>query len=201
MAVSSTTTPCDELQGQDSYNISVVSENEIADPLYPAYLNFQATPKPVENPTCKDPQWDCKNCTVLQIGVVDRYSPCNVDTDSKKESLDEPDNDGIGSLKRVEGSLYRMFHRKLSLLIGEKIMQLLMNHSIMLLKCTSGDKPVAERAPDTPNSRWRRYKRAASLDSRKVVLLFSILSSLGTLVLIYLTLRVKQMDDELGRAE
>ncbi|KAH7565725.1 hypothetical protein JRO89_XS08G0006200 [Xanthoceras sorbifolium] len=57
------------------------------------------------------------------------------------------------------------------------------------------DKSLTERIHDAPINRWRRYRRAASFDSRKVVILFSVLSSLGTLVLIYLTLRVRQNGD------
>ncbi|VVB03843.1 unnamed protein product [Arabis nemorensis] len=53
-----------------------------------------------------------------------------------------------------------------------------------------------ERCHDAPTNRWRKYKRAASFDSRKIVILFSILSSVGTLILIYLTLRVKQNGDD-----
>ncbi|KAB2058124.1 hypothetical protein ES319_A11G213300v1 [Gossypium barbadense] len=59
----------------------------------------------------------------------------------------------------------------------------------------TGEKSSNERVHDAPSNRWRRYKRAASFDSRKIVLLFSILSSVGTLILIYLTLRVRQTID------
>ncbi|KAH1073292.1 hypothetical protein J1N35_025620 [Gossypium stocksii] len=38
----------------------------------------------------------------------------------------------------------------------------------------SEDKSSTERVHDAPTNRWRRYKRAASFDSRKIVLLFSI---------------------------
>ncbi|PIA52162.1 hypothetical protein AQUCO_01000205v1 [Aquilegia coerulea] len=192
MAVSSR----EEVQGQDAYNISIESEKENVNPQYLACLNFHEAPKPNENQECADSQWDSKNCTILQIGSEDRYCPCDVATDVKKELSETPSTGDrtIASLTRTESSLSRTPRGKISLQIGEKIMQLLMNDSNMLVKCTSGDK-LAERVPDTPNSRWRRYKRAASFDSRKVVLLFSILSSFGTLVLIYLTLRVKQIDD------
>ncbi|KAL5705255.1 hypothetical protein ACHQM5_023584 [Ranunculus cassubicifolius] len=197
MAVS----PCDEVQGQDEYNISVEPDKEIASTQYLAYLNFQQAPKPIENQVLMDPELDCRNCTILQIGNVDRYSPCDLNIDIKKESVEIPIVDGrvTGSLLRSDSSLSRTPRRKISLEIGEKIMQLLVNNDIMLPKCSSGDKLATDRTPDTPNSRWRRYKRAASFDSRKVVLLFSILSSFGSLVLIYLTLRVKQIDDGIAQ--
>ncbi|KAF5196285.1 adenine deaminase [Thalictrum thalictroides] len=192
-------TSCEEVQGQDAYNISVESDKENVNPQYLACLNFQEDPQPNENRVCADPQWDSKNCTIFQMGSVDRYSPCDVKIDVKKDLSETPStcDRTIASLTRTESSLSRMPRGKISLQIGEKIMQLLMENSNMLVNCTSGDK-LAERAPDTPNSRWRRYKRAASFDSRKVVLLFSILSSFGTLVLIYLTLRVRQIDDGLA---
>ncbi|KAJ7956816.1 Adenine deaminase [Quillaja saponaria] len=88
-----------------------------------------------------------------------------------------------------EENFQRMLQGQVDLLVSGKPMQLLMNF------ITSRDKSVIERIHDIPNNRWRRYKRTASFDSRKIALLFSILSSLGTLVLIYLTLRVRQKGD------
>ena len=41
--------------------------------------------------------------------------------------------------------------------------------------CYVADKAISERCHDAPTNRWRRYKRAASFDSRKIVILFSIL--------------------------
>ncbi|KAG2240577.1 hypothetical protein Bca52824_090541 [Brassica carinata] len=58
------------------------------------------------------------------------------------------------------------------------------------------DKAISERCHDAPTNRWRRYKRAASFDSRKIVIIFSILSSVGTLILIYLTLRVRLINGD-----
>ncbi|KAI4385243.1 hypothetical protein MLD38_003294 [Melastoma candidum] len=60
------------------------------------------------------------------------------------------------------------------------------------------EKPAAEKVTDSSNNKWRKYKRAASFDSRKVVILFSVLSIIGSLVLIYLTLRVKLYGDSHG---
>ncbi|KAL6523681.1 hypothetical protein OROGR_017284 [Orobanche gracilis] len=89
--------------------------------------------------------------------------------------------------------------REICLQIGGKLMQLLMNHGTELPKFTSRDRFVTERVNDMPNNRSRKFKRSASFNSRRVVLLFSVLSSMGTIVLIYLTLRVRlQISDASG---
>ncbi|XAR62286.1 hypothetical protein NMG60_11016993 [Bertholletia excelsa] len=73
--------------------------------------------------------------------------------------------------------------------IGEKFMKLLVNGSFVLPKFTSTDKSACERVHDTPNNRIRKYKCTTSFNSRRVVPFFSVLSSMGTMVLIYMTLR------------
>lgn len=42
---------------------------------------------------------------------------------------------------------------------------------------------------DAADGLWQRYKRAALIDPRKILLLFATLSSMGTMILIYLTLQ------------
>ncbi|XP_076901082.1 uncharacterized protein LOC143555402 isoform X4 [Bidens hawaiensis] len=106
------------------------------------------------------------------------YSTCTVDDDIEKgEKLKSQCNE----------------QKQISFDMGGKYMQLLMNHSLMLSKFSSRDRIATEKLLDAPKS--RKYKRAASFSSRKVVLLFSVLSSLGTMILIYLTLRVRQMGE------
>ncbi|RID77149.1 hypothetical protein BRARA_A00079 [Brassica rapa] len=63
------------------------------------------------------------------------------------------------------------------------------------LNCQKTQNRINVLLGGTDSYQWRRYKRAASFDSRKIVILFSILSSVGTLILIYLTLRVRQNGD------
>lgn len=55
---------------------------------------------------------------------------------------------------------------------GNKIIKLT---TALIRLCDLTDKSPSERTHDAPANRWRRYRRAASFDSRKVVLLFSIL--------------------------
>ncbi|KAI7739974.1 hypothetical protein M8C21_009160 [Ambrosia artemisiifolia] len=90
-----------------------------------------------------------------------------------------------------EQLLTKSLQKQISFDMGGKYMQMLMNHSLMLSKFSTRDKIVGEKVVDAPRS--RKHKRAGSFNSRKIVLLFSVLSSLGTIILIYLTLRVRQM--------
>ncbi|KAH0853234.1 hypothetical protein HID58_093357 [Brassica napus] len=61
----------------------------------------------------------------------------------------------------------------------------------------STDKAISERCHDAPTNRWRRYKRAASFDSEKLSFYSpSCKSSVGTLILIYLTLRVRLINGD-----
>ncbi|EPS59658.1 hypothetical protein M569_15148 [Genlisea aurea] len=63
--------------------------------------------------------------------------------------------------------------------------------NVYLLMFRKGTSPV-ERAHDTSSNRSRKYRRSSSFNSRRVILLSSILSIAGTIILIYLTLRVRQ---------
>ncbi|WZZ75831.1 hypothetical protein YC2023_087201 [Brassica napus] len=74
--------------------------------------------------------------------------------------------------------------------------KLLQVSNLSVVKALSIHKAISERCHDAPTNRWRRYKRAASFDSRKIVIIFSILSSVGTLILIYLTLRVRLINGD-----
>ncbi|CAH8382193.1 unnamed protein product [Eruca vesicaria subsp. sativa] len=101
------------------------------------------------------------------LGGTDSYQSCVVDINVDKEV--------VASLKSESVHMQKVLQRQASL---------------------STDKAISERCHDAPTNRWRRYKRAASFDSRKIVILFSILSSLGTLILIYLTLRVRLINGD-----
>ncbi|KAF6148741.1 hypothetical protein GIB67_019349 [Kingdonia uniflora] len=192
---------CDE--GQDSYSLSLLPEKENVDPQCPmqsAFLSLLDTSPQTENWTCLDAYQNFKNSTILQIESADKYSPCSVGTDIEMgdSGMLKPCEKTVGSLMKTEGALTKALQGKISLQLGGRIMQFLMDHSIMLLHASSRDKITSERAPpDTPNSRWRRYKRSASFNSRKVGLLFSVMSIMGTLVLIFLTLRVKRFAEGL----
>ncbi|KAK3224308.1 hypothetical protein Dsin_011333 [Dipteronia sinensis] len=130
---------------------------------------------------CLEAQLDCQNCIDLQMKSADAYSLCIVDINVDKENPETlKTNDEIVGNVKSEGMVSHM----------QKVLQRQASLNI--------DKSLTEGIHDTPINRWRRYRRAASFDSRKVVLLFSFLSSLGTLVLIYLTLRVRQNGDSYG---
>ncbi|KAE8704927.1 RAB GTPase H1E isoform 1 [Hibiscus syriacus] len=127
---------------------------------------------------CLDAPLSCQSCIDLKVDGEDGYSSCILDMNNEEnapETLKSSD-ESVGNLKS-EGAvthLQKVLQRQASLI---------------------AEKSSTERVHDAPTNRWRRYKRAASFDSRKIVLLFSILSSVGSLILIYLTLRVRQSID------
>ncbi|OAY35835.1 uncharacterized protein LOC110627400 [Manihot esculenta] len=185
--------------GQDVYSISMVSEEDKTDPNCTsqlAFLSFVELPVSPKKQMCLDTQLNCQNFIGFQMESADAYSPCIVDIDIEMENFEKnkSSNEAVGSIKS-EGLLTGVLQRQASLKTCGRIMQLFTNHGSTLLKLLSKEKSFNERVYDTPNNRWRKCKRAASFDSRKVVLLFSILSSLGTLILIYLTLKVRQTAD------
>ncbi|XP_019087241.1 PREDICTED: uncharacterized protein LOC104727501 isoform X1 [Camelina sativa] len=129
-----------------------------------------------------DGQLNCQktqNRINVLLGGTDSYQSCVVDINVEKGNGGETvtSHDGVvASMKSESVHMQKVLQRQASL-------------------STVADKAISERCHDAPTNRWRRYKRAASFDSRKIVILFSILSSVGTLILIYLTLRVKQNGD------
>ncbi|XP_020422943.1 uncharacterized protein LOC18772852 isoform X3 [Prunus persica] len=180
------------VQAPDVYSISMLPEegNSLRCASVLGYLNFLKVYNSSKSQMCMDAQSSCQNGIDSQANMADSHPPCIIEIDLEKGCIQAPESEeeAIESLKR-EGLLTRVFRRQASLKVGGKLMHLLFNHG------TSRDNPVPEKVHETPNNRWRRCKRTASFDSRKVVFLFSILSSLGTLVLIYLTLRVRQSAD------
>ncbi|XP_042490390.1 uncharacterized protein LOC122070323 [Macadamia integrifolia] len=179
----------------DLYSISVISERGNTNPECPSQfslLSVLEVPYASESESSLDNDWNSMNCVSFQMESADKFSSCSVDIDVEVENLAKPEAEEktVHCSLKSESALTSTSQRKISVQIGGKIMQLLLNYSPILLKPTSrADKLVTEGAIDIPNSRWRRYKRAASLDSRKVVIFFSVLSSMGTLLLIYLTLK------------
>ncbi|PKI66225.1 uncharacterized protein LOC116201187 isoform X1 [Punica granatum] len=194
--------PLHSSQGQDVYSISLLPEEDSVDTdcaSQLAALGLLEVQEPCKDRMCLDAQLDCEDFVDYQVESLDAYSPCIVDIDIEKDNYGmlKSNNEKHGSMNNegLLSNMNRVLRRQVSLKTGQKLMQLLMDNSTMLLKFSSKERPVTERAHDMSNNRWRRYKRAASFDSRKVVILFSILSSLGTLVLIYLTLKVRQNGD------
>ncbi|CAK9148948.1 unnamed protein product [Ilex paraguariensis] len=146
-----------------------------------------------------DAQSNHQNHIDLKMENVDLFTPHILDMDIEKGKLEIPksNDETIGNLKTEDPLTHwqRTLQRQLSLQIKGKFMHLLMTDNLVLPKFISRDKSGTERVHDMPNNRSRKYKRSASFNSRKVVLLFSVLSSMGTIILIYLTLRARQMGD------
>ncbi|KAE8700097.1 hypothetical protein F3Y22_tig00110562pilonHSYRG00080 [Hibiscus syriacus] len=163
-------------RGQDVYSISVLPEEGKTNPKCTPQLTFLSlleVPFSSKKQMRLDAQLSCHNCIDLKVDSEDAYSSCILDINIKKEIPDIlASSDEIVGNSKSEGVLKHL----------QKVLQRQSSLNI--------EKSSAERVQDAPMNRWRRYRRAASFDSRKIVL-FSILSSLGTLILIYLTLRVK----------
>ncbi|GJV03949.1 hypothetical protein Tco_1337518 [Tanacetum coccineum] len=90
-------------------------------------------------------------------------------------------------------SFFCKLKKQISFEMGGKCMQLLNNRS--LTKFSTRGKTAAGKALEALKMRNYNYKHIGSFNPRKVALLFSALSSLGAIVLICLTLRVKQIGD------
>ncbi|CAA2933839.1 Hypothetical predicted protein [Olea europaea subsp. europaea] len=135
----------------------------------------------------------------LMMDEASNYVPCILDVDIETGKPHNPIiYDESVEILKTDDSLVRALQREINLQIGGKFMQLLMNHSPDIPKFASRDKYLIDRVYDTPTNRSRKYKRSVSFNSRRVVLLFSILSSIGSIILIYLTLRVRQIGDTSG---
>ncbi|XP_021752284.1 uncharacterized protein LOC110717812 [Chenopodium quinoa] len=126
----------------------------------------------------------------------DSFPSCLVTVDIEKGANDvsKIDQETCGSIK-TEISLTKPLRRQNSIQTGGESIPPLMNHILMLLKFNAKDRQPMEKAHDATHNRWRKYKRPGLFDSRRIVLLFSILSSMGTIVLIFLTLRVRQVSE------
>ncbi|KAG2319076.1 hypothetical protein Bca4012_054663 [Brassica carinata] len=139
-------------------------------------LSFVKALLPSKNQMYIDAQLNCQktqNRINVLLGGTDSYQSCVVDINVDTGNGAEAEEEVVASLKS-ENHMQKVLQRQTS---------------------SSTDKAISERCHDAPTNRWRRYKRAASFDSRKIVILFSILSSVGTLILIYLTLRVRLNGD------
>ncbi|CAH8344849.1 unnamed protein product [Eruca vesicaria subsp. sativa] len=141
-------------------------------------LSFVKALLPSKNQMLIDAQLNCQktqNRINVLLGGTDSYQSCVVDINVEKgNGVDAHDGGVVGNVKSESVHMQKVLQRQASM---------------------TTDKAISERCHDAPTNRWRRYKRAASFDSRKIVILFSILSSVGTLILIYLTLRVRLNGD------
>ncbi|CAI8598217.1 unnamed protein product [Vicia faba] len=178
------------LQVQDVYSISA-EEAEKANSVSPlAFLSVVEVPSQAKSGMCLDTHINCQNNIDFQMKSKDIYTQCIIDIPTVNGNSISPESyeEGVESFK-TGNSPTSVLCRESSLKVGAKLMQSLASFN------NPRDKPVTEKLHDLPSNKWRRYKRSTSFDSRKVALLFSVLSSLGTLVLIYMTLRVRQKAD------
>ncbi|XP_018451161.1 uncharacterized protein LOC108822546 isoform X2 [Raphanus sativus] len=159
---------------QDVCTIAVLPDEGNITPHRFTLLSFVKSLLPSKNQMLVDAQLNCQktqNRINVLLGGTDSYQSCVVDINVEKGNGAESDH------------MQKVLQRQASLSTGKDD-----------YKCF--DKAISERWHDAPTNRWRRYKRAASFDSRKIVILFSILSSVGTLILIYLTLRVRLINGD-----
>ncbi|KAM0038936.1 hypothetical protein Hdeb2414_s0012g00376311 [Helianthus debilis subsp. tardiflorus] len=178
MAVNSTE------QGCDTYSIVVLSD-ECELPMDLSTPSAEEACIPLKSQLSLDARLSNQSYIDMMVENADAYSTCTIDDDAEKGGkLETQCNEQV---------LTKSLQKQISFDMGGRYMQLLMNHSLMLSKYSTRDRIATEKILDAPKS--RKYKRAASFSSRKVVFLFSVLSSLGTVILIYLTLRIRQMGD------
>lgn len=187
-------------EGQDAYSLAVLPDESTTVPLSESqsFLSLLKVPKTLKHSISLDVILNSQNKVNWEMENADVYSPCIVDMDIEKGKSEIPKTkDGPIANLKTEDPLTRALQRQISIQMRGNLMQLLMDqfHSVVLPKFNFRDKSVIERVHEMPNNRPRKYKRSASFNSRKVVLLFSVLSSMGTMILIYLTLRVRQMAD------
>ncbi|XP_028803044.1 uncharacterized protein LOC114758183 isoform X1 [Neltuma alba] len=187
--------PLSSSPGQDVYSVSLLSKDvddaHCASP--PTFLSILEVPNQSKDPICLDAQLDCQNCFDFRVESEEGYSPCIIDMPSGNENSvsSQSYEEGVESLKS-ENLLSRLFWRQANFKSSGRAGFFSRLDAFLTVTCKLTDKSVTEKVHDMPNNKCRRLKRSASFDSRKVAFLFSILSSLGSLVLIYLTLRIRQ---------
>ncbi|XP_051144043.1 uncharacterized protein LOC127260360 [Andrographis paniculata] len=150
----------------------------------------------MKSSTCSNTELKSQNNTNEKVVKADSYVLCSPDIDIEKGEKDSTVIEESAANWKSDDYL----DREACLQIGGKFVQLLMSFGWDLPKFTLRDKFAAERVYETPTHRMRKYKRYPSFNSRRVLLLFSILSSLGTMILIYLTLRVRVQINNDGSA-
>ncbi|KAF8404597.1 hypothetical protein HHK36_009484 [Tetracentron sinense] len=155
-------------EGQDVYCISVVTDKGSTDPQCPsqlAFLNFLEVPYPSNSQMCLDASLNCKNCSDLQLESANAYSLCGVDIDIEKKILKNSKTDD----KNVE---------------NEKTEGALTSPAF------------AEGGSENDQSTIMWEISATFTQSEPYITEVHFWrSSMGTMLLIYLTLRVKQIGD------
>ncbi|PWA51193.1 hypothetical protein CTI12_AA463750 [Artemisia annua] len=129
------------------------------------------------------------NDQMTMVKKASSYSTCKekeVDIEKGKLETRRFNNETLRNLKNEEE------HKKhMSFEMGGKCMNLLMNHSLILPKFSPRDNSTIKKVLEPP--RMRKHKHT-SFGPRNIALLSSLVSCLGTTILIYLTLKVKQIE-------
>ncbi|GAA0146885.1 hypothetical protein LIER_42929 [Lithospermum erythrorhizon] len=190
------------LQGQQNTD-ATLPDRLVSNPHSESQLGFQTLSEDsnsVKGSVCLSSQSNAQGKMVKEACSA----PSVLDVDIEKGLIESPkSNDEAAEHMKMESTFLRAVQREISLQIGGKFMQLLMNKSVDLPKFSPRDKVAGERIYDASINRSRKYKRSASFNSfnsRRIVLLFSVLSIMGTMILIYLTLRVRQVTDAAASA-
>ncbi|KAG8373370.1 hypothetical protein BUALT_Bualt11G0017200 [Buddleja alternifolia] len=191
----------DAVECQNVQSVVVLADGDFINHQYelPSNISNVEVPNMMKSEMCLNSEPNLLNHTNLKMDKVNNNAPCILDVDIEKGTaeISKSNEEFVANLKS-DDSLVRALQREIWLQIVGKFMQLLMNHGTELPKFTSRDKLVADRVNEMPTNRFRKYKRSHSFNSRRVVLMFSILSSMGTMILIYLTLRVRQLSEGPG---
>ncbi|CAI9758230.1 unnamed protein product [Fraxinus pennsylvanica] len=187
------------LQCQSVDSVVVLPGGGTAKPEYELQLNIVRRMEDfntMKSDVCLATESNLENAN-LKMDKANNCAPCILDVDIEKGKSENPNpnDDSVDHLK-TNDCFARNLQREISLLMGGKFTQ--MNNNSELPKFTSRDKFLTERVYDTLTNRSRKYKRSTSFNSRRVVLLFSVLSIMGTIVLIYLTLRMWLIGDRSG---
>ncbi|KAJ8647253.1 hypothetical protein MRB53_000276 [Persea americana] len=74
--------------------------------------------------------------------------------------------------------------------VGSQMEPLISNKPLVLVTSTSGSSILA----DTSDGRSKRFNRFATIHPKEILLIFAILSSVGTLILIYFTLAINRTE-------
>ncbi|KAL8217953.1 hypothetical protein R6Q57_021326 [Mikania cordata] len=149
---------------QDGDAYSVVLSNECELPIDLSSPTTTEVCNPLKSQLSLDARLSNQSNINMMVENAVAYSTFIIDNDVEKGVKSEPQCN--------EQVLMKSLQKQISFDMGGKYMQLLMNHSLMLSKFSTRDRSATEKILDVPKS--RKYKRASSFNSRKVVLLFSV---------------------------
>ncbi|KAG9135271.1 hypothetical protein Leryth_015172 [Lithospermum erythrorhizon] len=159
-------------EGQQNTD-ATLPDRQVSNPHSESQLGFQTLSEDsnsVKGSVCLSSQSNAQGKMVKEACSA----PSVLDVDIEKGLIESPKS---AEHMKMESTFLRAVQREISLQIGGKFMQLLMNKSVDLPKFSPRDKVVGERIYDASINRSRKYKRSASFNSfnsRRIVLLFSV---------------------------